>query len=563
MRRISFAVTISLFAVIGGYGQIKSKLPQTAEPFSIKSGSTFSASGGNGGYRPAEAGSMPSRVASDIAHAEEIIRQNYVGAAKIEKGELTSNALDGALRVLDPHSNYYGQREWTDLMDEEQSGYSGIGATIANYTRGGVSETYVLATCPGSPAAKAGLRFGDKIVAINGEKMAGKDSDAVRDKIRGALGSAATITVERARTLQLETISIRRALVPQPSIPDSYIVRPGVGYIELSEGFNYTTYDELDRALRDLKKSGMRALILDLRGNGGGIVDQAVKVAERFLPAGTLLLTQKGRSHSDNRVWKSANMAAETMPLVVLVDRDTASASEILTGALQDDDRALIVGERTFGKGLVQSVIDLPYKTGLTLTTARYLTPSGRSIQRDYSTIDNYDYFAHRSKASAIDRPQFAARTLTNRTVFGGDGILPDEVMQGEEDLSGQKIALLDPMFFFIRDVANGRVPAGNYFRNISFTGAADAKDLTPAFEAFVRNDHSFKISDRQLASNAEFIRSRLKYNMAMASTGSAAAERVLIQEDPQIEKAVNIMPRSAQLAQSADRARQIAKLHD
>ncbi len=563
MRRISFAVIISLFAVFGGYGQIRSKLPETADPFSIKSGSSFAASGGNGGYRPAEAGSMPSRVANDIAYAEQLIRENYVGAQKIEKGELTSDALEGALRVLDPHSNYYGQREWTDLMDEEQSGYSGIGATIANYTRGGVMETYVLATFPGSPAAKAGLTFGDKIVAIGGEKMIGKDSDTVRDKIRGALGSAASITVERARTLQIETISVRRALVPQPSIPDAYIVRAGVGYIELSEGFNYTTYDELDRAMRDLKKAGMRALILDLRGNGGGIVDQAVKVAERFLPSGTLLLTQKGRSHSDNRVWKSANIAAETMPLVVLVDRDTASASEILTGALQDDDRALIVGERTFGKGLVQSVIDLPYKTGLTLTTARYLTPSGRSIQRDYSKVDNYDYFAHRGPAEAIDRPQIAARTLTNRTVFGGDGILPDEVMQGEEDLSGQKLALLDPMFFFIRDVANGRVPAGGIFRNTSFATGADAKDLTPAFEAFVRSDHSFKISDSQMQSNMSFIRSRLRYNLAMALTGSASAERLLIQEDPQVTKAIDIMPRSAQLASSADRARQIARLHD
>jgi carboxyl-terminal processing protease len=259
------------------------------------------------------------------------------------------------------------------------------------------------------------------------------------------------LTVERASNNRVETVEMRRGRVPQPSIPDAYILRPGIGYIDLSEGFNYTTYTELDTAVQDLKRSGMRSLILDLRGNGGGIVNQAVKVAERFLPSGTLILTQQGRARIDNRTWRSANPRAETMPLVVLVDENTASASEIVAGAFQDDDRALIVGDKTFGKGLVQGVIDLPGGTGLTLTAARYLTPSGRSIQRDYSKIDLYDYFNHKTPAADIDNPYFEARTATNRPVFGGDGIEPDEVIKSDT-LSNVQVGLLDTIFAFSRE---------------------------------------------------------------------------------------------------------------
>jgi len=449
MRRIKIALALSLLSTIAGSAQIKSKLPQTADPFSLKQGSSFSASGGSGGSRYSESRAVASRIAGDIASAEELIRQNYVGAARLEPGKLTSNALEGALRTLDPHSTYFDAREWRDMLDEERSGYSGIGATIANYERNGRTDTYVLATSPGSPAAKAGLRYGDRIVAIGGEPMAGRDSDDVRDKIRGGLGSTLSMTVERSRTLRTETLTITRAIVPQPSIPDAYILRPGVGYIELSGGFNYTTYDELDFSIKGLKKAGMQSLILDLRGNGGGIVDQAVKVAERFLPKATLILTQKGRYHSDDRVWTSANTAAETMPLVVLVDRDTASASEILTGALQDDDRALIVGTRTFGKGLVQEQFNLSDNSALRLTVARYYTPVGRSIQRSYSHGGKayYDEVYNRlqkgemtSADSIRNDTSKIFRTKAGKKIYGGGGITPDLFVGA--DTSSMSLAL-------------------------------------------------------------------------------------------------------------------------
>jgi carboxyl-terminal processing protease len=371
------------------------------------------------------------------------------------------------------------------------------------------------------------------------------------------------MTVERAATNRVETISIRRNSVAQPSIPDSYMLRPGVGYIDLSEGFNYTTSDEFDAALAALKRQGLKSLVLDLRGNGGGIVDQAVKVAEKFLPAGTLILTQRGRARIDNRVWRSQRVAPETMPLVVLVNGETASASEIVAGAFQDNDRALIVGERTFGKGLVQSVIGLPGGAGLTLTSARYLTPAGRSIQRDYSQLDLYDYFHHKTPAAAA-ASSYAAHTVTDRTVFGGDGIQPDEPVVSEK-LTDTQAALLDPLFFFAREAVSGRVLNQESYRPAAFVfgkrvlpaDAVVSDSLVAAFNGYAAADG--KISPEVLKAENVFIRERLRYNLAMASFGSISAGQVLIENDPQVAAALATLPRAAQLALLAARVREHA----
>ena len=569
MNRIRRLALISLSASVvasQSFAQLKAPLNPGPEPFSIKRGSTFSASGGvGGGYsNSGESASKPSRITADIREAEELIQKNYLGSKSVKTNELTKSAVIGALRSLDPHSNFFDAEEWKDLLDEQQSGYTGIGTTISNFDRAGVTDTYILSTFAGSPAYRAQLRFGDKIVAIDGEKMLGKSSDVIRDKMRGPVGTMFRLTVERAATSKLETIEIRRNRVPQPSIPDAYMLRPGVGYIELSDGFNYTTSDEFDAALVALKRAGMRSLVLDLRGNGGGIVDQAVKIAEKFLPAGTEIVSQRGRTRIDNRDWRSANPSPETMPLVVLVNEDTASASEIVAGAFQDDDRAMIVGEKTFGKGLVQSVIDLPGKTGLTLTSARYLTPSGRSIQRDYSQMDLYDYFNHKSPAAGIDKPYFEARTVTDRKVFGGDGIQPDELVFSEP-ITKSQAQLLDPIFLFSREVVNGRIAGLENYREgspsfgqrVTPSDYPVSEDLLSAFITFVAKDRSNQISADVLKTENSFIKLRLRYNIVMATFGAVSADQVLIENDPQVAKAVETLPRAAQLAQNAAKARQ------
>jgi carboxyl-terminal processing protease len=552
MRILSRVLTLPVFlglAAVVSLSQQKSPLNNAAEPFAIRPGSSFVASGGSSQVASGKA----AKIASDIVEAEAIIRAHAVVGKQIDNNDLTKSALEGALRTLDPHSSYFDQRDWQDLLDEEDSGYTGMGATIANYSHNGVTDTYVLDAFPGSPAARAGLKFGDRVVAINGVRMTDKDDDIVRDQIRGNAGTVIKLTVERAATGRIEAVDLRRALVAQPSIPDAYMLRPGVGYIQLSEGFSNTTSEEFDAAMRSLKLRGMKSLVLDLRENPGGIVDQAVKVVERFLPAGTLILTQRGRSQADNRVWQSTNTAPETMPLVVLVNENTASASEIVSGALQDNDRALLVGEKTFGKGLVQSVIDLPEKTGLTLTTARYLTPSGRSIQRDYSKLDFFDYYDHKSVMTDVDRPYYEAKTVTNRRVYGGDGILPDETVKVARLTTDQE-NLIDPLFFFAREVVNGRDP-GSVFVQASLTAPTVDDKLISRFGDYAAKTGD-KISVAVVKANSDFIRLRLRYEIAMAAGGSKAAQAALVQSDAQVAKALTLLPQAADLATAAAAAR-------
>ena len=268
-----------------------------------------------------------------------------------------------------------------------------------------------------------------------------------------------------------------------------------------------------------------------------------------------MILTQRGRITIDNRVWKSANPKPETFPLVVLVNGDSASASEIVAGALQDYDRALIIGEKTFGKGLVQSVIDLPYNAGMTLTTARYYTPSGRSIQRDYSHSGIYDYFRHRSPVDAAAR--IPAKTAMGRTIYGGDGITPDETIKTEM-LSDDEIELIDPLFYFARDLAGGKV-AG--FENLRSTvpvvygqrirrGEFRIDDeLFIKFKNFVAASDFRQIDANKLNREKTYIETRLRVLLATAKYGNVAANQILIENDEQVRAAVNALPRAEQMA--------------
>ena len=271
------------------------------------------------------------------------------------------------LRSLDPHSNYYDREEYDELKTDQRSEYFGIGASIQNYLRGDQADTYISATFDRSPAARAGLRFGDRIVEVDGVNMTGKTSLEVRDKIRGPRGSQVKLTLERAADKRLEKVEIIHDVVPQPSIPDAYILRPGVGYIDMTRGFNYTTTDELIEALDVLQSKGMKSLVLDLRNNPGGFLDQAINVAQVFLKSGQRILTQKGRNGLRDNTYESRNSSPVLTPLVILINENTASASEIVAGAMQDHDRALIVGQTSFGKGLVQSIIPLEGGGGLSV----------------------------------------------------------------------------------------------------------------------------------------------------------------------------------------------------
>ena len=341
----------------------------------------------------------------------------------------------------------------------------------------------------------------------------------------------------------------------------------------MTRGFNYTTADEFIAALKYLRANGMTGLVVDLRNNGGGILDQARIVAEQFLQNGQVILTQKGRgTRGMEREYRSENRRPDaTTPLVVLVNRGTASASEIVAGAWQDHDRALIVGETSFGKGLVQSIMPLEYGTALTLTTSKYYTPSGRLIQRDYSNQGFYDYVYGRVNGTQDEKPAEKPKgpethTDTGRPIYGGGGIAPDEAVKSRT-LSPQQVRLIDPIFAFARDAVNGRVagvPASfkvggmpEFERNVE-PGAFVVDDkVFRAFKEYVAaNFADLKLTEAQLDRHRDYIARQLRYDLTTAAYGSVKATQVLMFDDPQVAKAIDSLPRARDLATAAMRGR-------
>ena len=294
-------------------------------------------------------------------------------------------------------------------------------------------------------------------------------------------------------------------------------------------------------------------------------MDQAIHVAEVFLPSGELILTQKGRNGLRDNTYRSANNSADPVPLVILINENTASASEIVAGAMQDHDRALIVGETSFGKGLVQSIIPLDYGAGLTLTSAKYYTPSGRLIQRDYADSGLYDYYTHGSRRSddgvAVKLVGQEKKTDSGRPVYGGGGIAPDEPVGGRTITVAQR-RLSGPIFAFARELVNGRIPAPANYRvrgAINFEQELKPNDfvitdsIVRAFKDFVVADSSFKNMANLIDRNRAFVELQLRFNLVQAAYGRVMAERVLvITDDKQLAKAVDVLPRARDLAMTA-----------
>jgi carboxyl-terminal processing protease len=508
-------------------------------------------------------------VVQDFDEALSVIQEHYVDGNKLDFNSVYKSSIIGMLRVLDPHSNYFDKEEFDELKTDQHSEYFGIGASIQNYSVGDSVDTYISATFPNAPASRAGLRFGDRIDAVDGVSMHAKSSAEVRDKIRGPRGSQVKLTLTRAGSGKTEVVEIVRAAVPQPSVPDAYMIRPGVGYIDMTRGFNFDTAQGLQDALEFLHQRGMNSLVLDLRNNPGGFLDQAIRVAEAFLPAGQLILTQKGRNGMNDHEYKSRNPEPDRTPLVILVNDYTASASEIVAGAMQDHDRAMIVGQTSFGKGLVQSIIPLDFGAGLTLTSAKYYTPSGRLIQRDYSDggIYNYIYRGGTLRENKDDQTKPAgpaSHTDTGRPVYGGGGITPDEVVKPQL-LSGVQSRMRDPLFFFAREVAAGHIAGLEQYkvdRAIEFGHDLEANDFSmndmvfKAFKDYVARDANWKTLTPQLDRNRSFIDQQLRFQLATAAYGTVTAIQVITKEDPQIAKAIEVVPRARDLAMAAMRAR-------
>ena len=554
-------LTVSTFTLAQ---QKPSQLPSVGSTSGGKS--TSGPTGSNRRPSRATPGSAVAVVERDFDEALSLIQEQYIDGKGLDYNALFKSSIIGMLRSLDPHSNYYDREEFEELKTDQRSEYFGIGASILNYTLGDDVDTFITATFENSPASKAGLRFGDRILEVDGVKMTGKPSIEVRDKIRGPRGSVVKIKIERAADKKIQTVEITRDAVPQPSLPDAYILRPGVGYVDMTRGFNYSTTEELQDALERLHAKGMTSLVLDLRNNPGGFLDQAIHVAEVFLPAGQLILTQKGRNGLRDNTYQSRNPSPDLTPLVILINGYTASASEIVAGAMQDHDRALIVGNTSFGKGLVQSIIPLEYGAGLTLTSAKYFTPSGRLIQRDYSNGGFYDYYTHgglnRLGQTSDSKPQGQeTKTDTGRAVYGGGGIQPDEDVNARTVNLAQR-RLLNPIFAFSRELVNGRIHGLETYqvqREINFSHELTASDyqitdvVFKSFKDYVANDSEFRSLAALVDHNRAFVQLQLRTNIVTAAYGRAAADRVYITgDDPQVAKAVDVLPRARDLAMSA-----------
>ena len=359
----------------------------------------------------------------------DFIEENYVDS--VDKKMLIDGAIQSILSHLDPHSYYISPEEIAESQERINGEYEGIGMEFIVYK----DTLRVVKTIPGGPAQRAGLLPGDRIIKVDGKDIIQEklDNDKVQKMIKGKSGSEVKLSVVRKNNNAAIEIPIKRGNIPFKSVPASFMVDAEIGYVKV-ESFGQNTFDEFELAVRQLKSQRCKTVIVDLRGNGGGLLDQSFKMAEAFLPKDKLVLYTNGMHVGKKQYFTTKDGEFKNMNVVVLVDQESASASEIFAGALQDWDKSVTVGRRTFGKGLVQHEIELPDRSAFRLTIARYYTPTGRCIQKPYSDSTNYnDEFSeryyhgelfHSDSIKTVDTLKF--KTPKGRIVYGSGGITPE-----------------------------------------------------------------------------------------------------------------------------------------
>jgi carboxyl-terminal processing protease len=519
-------------------------------------------------------GKLPARMSADSAVTAEKIRGDYKEAieaignnyvTKIDHEKVSESSIQGMLWTLDPHSSFFTRDEFRKLYEDQSSKFFGIGVSILQHRDG----VYVQSIVPDTPAEKAGLKYGDRFLEVDGKDAKAWTSAEVSKNVRGERGTPVKIKIERAGQEKPVDFEITRDGVPYPSIRNYFLFRGDVGYIGLTGGFQETTAAELDQAISDLKKQGMKQLVLDLRGNPGGLLPQAVEVVSRFVERGQTVVSVKGRSrYAKSEELRSVGGKTEDFPLVVLINGGSASASEIVAGAIQDYGRGLIVGSDSFGKGLVQRVFNLPLGTGLTLTTARYYTPFGRSLQRDYSTGSIYDYYTHHGEennAGATPTPDAQPKpqgnpvtTAGGRVFYGGQGISPDLTAPALA-FTNLRFRINEAAFFFTRQLVAGKIEGLENYRverqkNNQTLQSDDFQineKLLEAFRAFAARDKASGLTAENINSQLDYAKSRLREEIATANYSSEAGQQVLLETDPQVLKAIDALPEAAKLAQS------------
>lgn len=472
------------------------------------------------------------------------LEENYADPVNPEKA-IYNGAIQGMLRTLDPHSNFFDPKSYQLLREEQRGKYYGVGMAVQ--PRGG--KTIVLAPFVGSPAYKAGLRPGDIIAQVDDKPTDNLTTTEVAELLKGPKGTTVRILVIREGNPKPLEFVITRDEIPRLSIDQAYEIRPGIGYIRIAN-FSETTSRELATALRKLDHKNLKGLVLDLRGNPGGLLAEGVNVADMFLAKNQVVVSHKGRA-SGEKVYRAAHgNGGIEYPLVVLINRSSASASEIVAGAVQDHDRGLVVGETSFGKGLVQTVYPLSDNTGLALTTAHFYTPSGRLIQRVFTGISLYDYYYYRDepdKNGNNNQNKQIRMTDSGRTVYGGGGITPDEKVSPPplkgflRNLELHKYAFFNFAKFYL--ASHETIP-----RNFEVDDW-----VLNEFRRFLEHE-KIPYTEKDLADNLDTIKRRIKQELFISIFGKIEGDRVAVESDALVLRAIELLPKAKALTENARR---------
>src|SRR6476659_7150652 len=464
----------------------------------------------------------------------DVVEQNYAEPVNPDKA-IYNGAIPGMLHVLDPHSNFFDPKAYSLLREDQRGKYYGVGMTVGPRN----NKVIVIAPFAGTPAYRAGIRPGDIIIAVDGKATDNMSTSDVADLLKGPKGTTVHITVLREGNDKPIDFAVIRDEIPRYSVDLHFLIRPGIGYMHVT-GFNETTEHEVADALDQM--GDLKGLILDLRQNPGGLLNEGVGVADKFLHKGQLIVSHHGRSSPERRYSAAHGNGGREYPLVVLVNRGTASAAEIVAGAIQDHDRGLVVGEITFGKGLVQTVYPLSNDTGLALTTAKYYTPSGRLIQRDYSNVSLYDYYFDRDGINDTTNKEVKL-TDSGRTVYGGGGITPDVKIDPIKSNHFQDSLLQHYAFFNF---------AKHYANTHHITKGFQVDD--DVLQEFRKSLDADKIpyTEADLVQNNDWVRSNIKSEIFVDAFGQEEGLKVKAETDPEVLRGLDLLPQAHQLAENA-----------
>jgi carboxyl-terminal processing protease len=478
----------------------------------------------------------------DFTRVLDVVQANYAEPVDVDKA-VYQGGIPGMLRMLDPHSNFFDARQYALLREDQRGKYYGVGMVVAPRE----NHTVVMAPYVGAPAYNAGLRPGDVIMKVDDKSTDGLTTSEVADMLKGPKGTVVKITVAREGYPDALNFTVTRDEIPRHSVDITFMLKPGVGYMRLS-AFNETTDHEIEAALKQLDAGSLDGLIFDMRGNPGGLLGEAVAVSGMFLEKDQLIVSHHGRTSRNQPYRAVRGNQGVTVPLVILVNGNSASATEIVSGAIQDHDRGLIVGETTFGKGLVQTVSALSENTGLALTTARYYTPSGRLIQRDYKSISLYEYHYERK---VPEHPTEVKLTDSGRQVTGGGGITPDIVVAAAKLTKFQELLFRDDVFFPAEQGVGGFTRAFLGAKpSITHDFEVDDKVMKD-FRDFLTK-HNVRYTEPEMAENQDWIKRKIKQEIFMSAYGTQEGFKVLLEADPQVQKAVESIPQARALYQNA-----------